>query len=479
MRSSSLTPTESTMTPWAALPVLLAGPFMVVLDFFIVNVALPSIGTELGAGESSLEWVVAGYGLTFAAFLIVAGRLGDDLGRRRVYGLGLALFTAASAACGTAPSPTALVLARLVQGAAGAIVMPQTLAIIGVTYRGPDYVRALSLYGVVLGLAAVGGQLIGGVLVETDVLGLGWRSCFLINVPVGLVALVATARSVPESRAERRLPLDLVGALLLTAGLVAVLLPLIEARPLGWPAWTWISLATSPAILAGFIAHQRRLGRREGGPLLDLSLFGDRAFSAGLATQFFLACAQASFFVYLALYLQVGRGLGPLEGGLVFTIIAVAYVALSGPAPGLTERFGRSVVAVGGLCLSAGLALLALAVADVGTHGSLLELVPGLALAGAGIGLCFTPLTSTVLANVEPSRAGAASGAMATMQQIGYAVGVAVTGVIFFGAADDGIGHAFQLSLVALAVVSAGILPASRLLPRVAAGEPVPAPAPA
>ena len=151
---------------WAALPVLLAGAFMVVLDFFIVNVALPSIATELGAGDTSLEWVVAGYGLTFAAFLITAGRLGDDLGRRRVYVIGLALFTVASAACGLAPSPTTLVLARVAQGVAGAMVMPQVLAIIGVTYRGPDYVRAMSLYGIALGLAAVGGQVIGGALVE-------------------------------------------------------------------------------------------------------------------------------------------------------------------------------------------------------------------------------------------------------------------------------------------------------------------------
>src|SRR5829696_2021288 len=156
--------TTENLTPWAALPVLLAGAFMVVLDFFIVNVALPSIATDLGAGQSSLEWVVAGYGLAFAAFLITAGRLGDERGRRRVYALGLALFTGASLACGLAPSPTTLVIARIAQGLAGAVVMPQVLAIIGVTYRGPDYVRAVSIYGVVLGLAAVGGQLIGGAL---------------------------------------------------------------------------------------------------------------------------------------------------------------------------------------------------------------------------------------------------------------------------------------------------------------------------
>jgi EmrB/QacA subfamily drug resistance transporter len=452
-------------TPWAALPVLLAGAFMVVLDFFIVNVALPSIATELGAGESSLEWVVAGYGLAFAAFLITSGRLGDGLGRRRVYAVGLALFTAASAACGLAPSPTTLVLARIAQGVAGAVVMPQVLAIVGVTYRGEDYVRAVSIYGVVLGLAAVGGQVIGGALVQTDLAGLGWRSCFLINVPVGIAALALTGRLVPETRPERRARLDVAGAIALALGLAAILLPLIEGRQLGWPLWTWASLALSPVLLGGFLVRQQRLSRDGQEPLLDLSLFRERAFSAGLVTQLCLACAQASFFVYLALYLQLGRRLGPLEAGLVFTIIAVAYVAVSAPAPGLAQRYGRTVVALGGASLALGLAALAIAVAEIGTGGSVLGLVPGLVLTGTGIGLCFTPLTSTVLEHVAAARAGSASGAMSTTQQIGYALGVAVTGVIYFGAASDGTGHAFELSLIQLAVVAAGIVAASRLLP--------------
>jgi EmrB/QacA subfamily drug resistance transporter len=455
--------TPESRTPWAALPVLLAGAFMVVLDFFIVNVALPSIATELGAGESSLEWVVAGYGLTFAAFLITSGRLGDGLGRRRVYAVGLALFTVASAACGLAPSPTTLVLARVAQGVAGAIVMPQVLAIVGVTYRGQDYVRAVSIYGVVLGLAAVGGQVIGGALVQTDLAGLGWRSCFLINVPVGLAALAFTRRLVPETRAERASRLDVAGATTLALGLTAVLLPLIQGRQLGWPLWTWLSLALSPLLLAGFLQRQRRLSRDGLDPLLELSLFRERAFSAGLVTQLFLASAQASFFVYLALYLQLGRGLGPLEAGLVFTIIAVAYVAVSGPAPALAQRYGRSVVALGGTSLAVGLAALAIAVSALGTGGSVLALVPGLALTGVGIGLCFTPLTSTVLANVAAARAGSASGAMSTTQQIGYALGVAVTGVIYFG--TNSVGDGFELALIQLAVVAAGIVAASRLLP--------------
>ncbi len=451
---------------WAALPVLLAGSFMVVLDFFIVNVALPSIALDLGAGESALEWVVAGYGLTFAAFLITAGRLGDDLGHRRVYAIGLALFTAASAACGLAPSPTTLVLARIAQGVAGAVVMPQVLSIIGVTYRGPDYVRAVSAYGVALGLAAVGGQVIGGALVETDVLGLGWRSCFLINVPIGLAALALTPRLVPESRTGRRAGLDVAGALALAAGLTAILLPLIEGRQHGWPAWTWISLAVAPVILGGFLWRQLALRRRGEEPLLDLELFRERGFSAGLLTQLLLAGAQASFFVYLALYLQQGRGLGPLEAGLVFSILALAYVIASGPAPGLTERFGRSVVTAGGVSLAVGLGLLAIAVAQLGVAGSLLALVPGLLLSGAGIGLCFTPLTSTVLGGIDAEGVGAASGALSTTQQVGFSLGVAVTGVLFFGAADEDIARAFELSLIELTALAIGIVVASRLLPR-------------
>jgi EmrB/QacA subfamily drug resistance transporter len=462
---------NSSSTYWAALPVLLAGAFMVVLDFFIVNVALPSIATDLGAGDSSLEWIVAGYGLTFAAFLIPAGRLGDDLGRRRVYVVGLGLFTIASAACGLAPSPTTLVLARVAQGVAGAVLMPQVLAIVGVTYKGPDYVRAISIYGVVLGLAAVGGQVVGGALVETDIAGLGWRSCFLINVPVGLAALLLAPRLVPESRAEQGRRIDVAGAVLLAAGLTAVLLPLIEGRGHGWPLWTWLSLASAPLILGGFLRRQRRLGAEGGDPLLDLRLFEERGFSAGIATQLFLASAQASFFVFLALYLQIGRGLGALEAGLVFTILAVAYVVTSGPAPGLTARFGRSVVAAGGVALTLGLVALALAVSEIGTTGSLAALVPGLLLVGAGIGLCFTPLTSTVLENVDPARAGSASGAMSTMQQVGYALGVAVTGVVFFGSSDQGVGHAFELSLIQLAAVAAGIVAASRLLPGISGAK--------
>jgi EmrB/QacA subfamily drug resistance transporter len=464
--SHATSPVPSTLDrgKWTALPVLLAGAFIVVLDFFIVNVALPSIAVGLGAGESSLEWVVAGYGLAFAAFLVTSGRLGDRFGRRRVYAIGIGAFTVTSLLVGLAPSPATLVLARVAQGVAGAVVMPQVLSIIGVTYKGDDYVKALSFYGIALGLAAVGGQLIGGALVETDFLGLGWRACFLINVPIGVATLTVVGGMVDESRAPGRVRIDWLGSATLALGLVALLLPLIEGRQHGWPLWTWISFAAAAAILGDFVHQQLRLTRAGEGALLDLGLFKQRSFSAGLATQLFLASAQASFFVYLALYLQQGRGLNPLEAGLVFTILAVAYVIASGPAPDLTARYGRAVVAAGGASLALGLGLFALAVHNVGVGGSIVELVPGLVLVGAGIGLSFTPLSSTVLGAIDADRIGSASGMLSTTQQVGFALGVATTGVIFFGAGPD-IAHAFELSLIQLSALALGIVAMSRLLP--------------
>jgi EmrB/QacA subfamily drug resistance transporter len=451
---------------WAALAVVLTGTFMVVLDFFIVNVAMPAMQSDLHAGTGAIEWVVAGYGLTFATFLITAGRLGDQLGRRRMFSLGLALFTLASAACGLAPSPAVLVVARLVQGLAAALLSPQVLSIIGVVYQGPDRVRAISIYGIVLGLAAVGGQLIGGVLVQADIAGLGWRSCFLINVPIGLIALAIAARAVPESRAGTVSRLDLVGTALVTLGLVDIVLPLVEGRQHGWPAWTWLCLGAAPITLGLFAVHQRRLSRRGGAPLLDPALFRERAFSAGLVTQLVFFSSMASYFLVLALYLQQGRGLDALQAGLVFTILAAAYLVASAYAPGLTPRLGRRLPAIGGLVLAAGHGLLALSVADIGTGGSVALLVPGMLLEGAGMGLVITPLTSTVLGSLEPENAGAAAGALSTMQQVGNALGVAVTGVIFFGALDGGFGHAFEVSLIQLVLLGAAVTALTWLLPR-------------
>ncbi|HEY2438203.1 MAG TPA: MFS transporter, partial [Solirubrobacteraceae bacterium] len=295
--------------------------------------------------------------------------------------------------------------------------------------------------------------------------GLGWRACFLINVPIGVLALALTPRLIPKSPRQTGAKIDLGGTLLATATLTAIVLPLVEGRQHGWPPWTWISLGMAPVLLAAFVLHQHRLSRRSGGQLVDLALFRVRSFSAGLVTQLCFWAGQASFFVVLALYLQQGRGLHPLPAGLVFTILAGAYLVASAVAPALGERHGRAVIAWGALVLACGHALLVAAVADIGVHGSLAVLAPGLLLVGAGMGLVLAPLAGTILQALEPERAGAASGMLATMQNVGNAVGVAITGVIFFGSLHGGYAHAFELAVGELAVLLVCVAALTRLLP--------------
>ncbi len=451
---------------WAPLPIVLTGTFMVVLDFFIVNVALPSIQSSLHASAGSIEFVTAGYALTSAVFLICGARLGDRLGRRRIFSAGLALFTLASAACGASSSATLLVASRLVQGVAGAMLMPNVLSIIGVHYAGADRAKALSMYGMAMGLAAVSGQLIGGLLVQWDPAGLSWRSCFLINVPIGLIGLALAPKLVPESRERRASRIDWVGTALVTTGLTAIVFPLVEGRQHGWPLWTWLSLSAAPVILAGFVWQQRRLTARAGAPLLDLSLFKHRAFSAGLIAQAVFWSGQASFFLVLALYLQAGRGMSALGAGLVFTILASSYLVASARAAELAVKHGRRVLTIGALTLAAGHGVLLAAVAAVGVGGSVFALAPGLLLIGAGMGLGIAPLATTIMSAMRPDQAGAASGALSTFQNVGNAIGVAVIGVVFFGALHSGFATALELSEATLGATLLSVAVLTRMLPR-------------
>jgi MFS family permease len=448
-------------TSWAPLAVLMSGTFMFVLDFFVVNVALPSIQTGLHAGTGAIEWVVAGYAVTTASLLVTGGRLGDHLGARGVFSGGLALFTLASAACALAPTAGALVGARLGQGVAAALMAPTILSILGQIYQGPRRIRAISVYGMVMGLAAVTGQLIGGALIAG---GLGWRAIFWVNVPIGVVSLVLV-RLIPLIPASRSRRFDLVGVVLLTAGLVAVILPLVDGRQHGWPLWSLVCLACSPVVLGGFALYQRRLALRGGSPLLDPTILAQPGLAAGLVTQVTFWCQQAASYLFLALYLQSGRGLTALESGGVFTVLAAGYLATSAKAPGLTQRYGRAVLLSGALVAAAGNVALALA-AHGGEAGSVLRLFPGLFLLGAGQGLCITPLTTTVLSYSTPATAGAVSGALSTMQQVGNAVGVAVVGLVFFDSVDQGYAVAFGRSTLAMAALLGVVALLTRLIPR-------------
>ncbi|MGB6579923.1 MAG: MFS transporter [Streptosporangiaceae bacterium] len=461
-RTPASTVQSPSATSWAALTVLMFGTFMFVLDFFIVNVALPSIQQGLRAGESAIEWVVAGYAISTAVLLVTGGRLGDQFGRRRVFALGMALFVVTSAACALAPDAAVLVAARVAQGVGAALMAPNILSILGVVYRGPDRVRAISVYGMVMGLAATSGQLIGGVLIRSDLGGLGWRTIFWINVPLGVAALLACPRLVPESRADRGSRLDLTGIALITACLVAVVVPLVDGRQAGWPAWSWAALGAAVPLAIAFAVHQRRKADRGGVPLLNPRVFAAWPLRAGLITQAVFWCQQAAGYLVIGLYLQQGRGLSALTAGAVFTFLAAGYLITSFQAPALTVRFGRRVIAVGAVLAAAGDAALYLATAH---GGAVAWLFPGLLVLGAGQGLCITPLTTTVLSHADPATAGSVSGALSTAQQVGNSIGVAVTGLLFFGALNHGYGVAFERSVLQMGALLLVVAALTRLMP--------------
>jgi EmrB/QacA subfamily drug resistance transporter len=440
-----------------SLAVLLSGTFLIVLDFFIVNVALPSVQTDLDAGDTTLAWLVAGYGLTFGGLLLLAGRLGDRWGRRRMFRAGLGLFVLASAACGLAPSASVLLEARLLQGAGAAAVSTTVLALIGDVYAGPQRLRALGLYSTVMGVAAASGQLIGGLLIHADVAGLGWRTIFLVNVPIGLAAYLLAPRTLPEVRLPEHAHVDVVEVLLATAALVALMLPLLEGRRLGWPAWTWASLAGSVVLAALAAARVRSLRGRGRRPLVDPRPLRSRQVRLGLVAQTTMFLGMASYFLVLGLYLQQGRGLGPLASGLVFSILALSYLGGTEVTGRLVARWGARAIVGGAVVFAVGHLAQALAVAELGVGGSVLWLAPGLVLAGAGMGVALTALIGTVMASVEPADAGTVSGTFSTLQQLGNAVGVAVIGNVYFGLAGRGAGHAFDVSLLCLAAVTLGV----------------------
>ncbi|MET9176643.1 MFS transporter [Kitasatospora aureofaciens] len=457
-------PTEQAPAPRGLLPVVLTATFMTALDTFVVNVAVPSVQADLGAGPAVVQWVMAGFGLAIAVGLVTAGRLGDRYGRRRVFALGLALFTLASAACGLAPTATALVGGRVAQGLAAALMGPQVLAILRTAFSGPAQARAFARYGLTMGIGAVFGQLIGGLLIRADLLGLGWRSCFLINLPIGLAALAAVRRCLPESRSPQRPGLDPVGVLLVSVALTALVLPLIQGPGLHWPLWTVLCLATAAVLLAVFAVHQHRATTAQGAPLVDTRLFRSGAFRTGLLAQLAFWLGQASFFLVLALHLQLGRGLDALGSGLVFTAIGLGYLLTSNATHLVTARLGeRRTITAGGLLMAVGLGLLALAAYDAG-DASVWWLAPGLFVDGFGMGLVIAPVTTVSLAAVEPGLAGAAAGVVATVQQVGGAVGIALIGLVYYGAGDPA--AAFGRSVTALAVLELVLVGLVGLLPR-------------
>ncbi|MFI2199924.1 MFS transporter [Streptomyces sp. NPDC020192] len=401
------------------------------IDFFIVNVALPTIGRDLAASEAVLELVVAGYGVAYAVLLVLGGRLGDLFGRRRLFLGGMAAFGLTSLACGLAPDAWSLVAARIAQGASAAAMLPQVLATIQATTSGTRRARAMSLYGATAGLAMVAGQILGGVLVAADVAGTGWRSVFLVNVPVVALGLVLALRVVPETRSQHPEPVDGPGTVLLAVSLLALLAPLTEGRAAGWPLWTWLSLAAFPFAAGAFWAVERRADRAGRTPLVPPSLLALDSLRRGLVLILPFSIGFSGFMFVIALALQQGARLGPVAAGLTLVPMAVVFLFVSLAGPRLIARHGTRVITVGAVVQGVGVLLIVLAAWRDWPHLDFVSLLPGTAVAGAGQALQLPNIFRIVLSEVPAARAGVGSGVMVTTQQSALALGVATLGTLF------------------------------------------------
>jgi EmrB/QacA subfamily drug resistance transporter len=444
---------------WLTLIILLLAAFMNLLDVSIVNIAIPSIQRDLHASYADVQWALAGYTLAYALVLITGGRLGDTFGRKRLFLIGVTGFTVMSALCGAAQSPGQLIAFRVVQGVMGAIMVPQVLAVIQVIFPPAERIKALAGFGVTAGLGTISGPLIGGLLIQHNLFGLAWRPIFLINVPVGIIAVAASAVVVRESRAPSPPKLDPAGVGLVTAALLLLLYPLVQGRQLGWPAWTFVSMAASVPVFALFVWYERIKDRRDGSPLVPPRLFGERGFSAGMAIAVTFFMGIASFGLVLTLFLQLGLGFTPLHAGLTFLPFSLGVLVSSGAAARLAPRFGRGVTMAGALVIAAGMAGIIATTHHYGPAVTTWELVPSLVGVGLGLGAVIAPLADIVLARVPAQDAGSASGVFNTGLQLGNSIGIALIGVIFFGLLGSQSGPAAAAVAPALrsGVVAAGV----------------------
>jgi EmrB/QacA subfamily drug resistance transporter len=424
----------STSRRGLAMLVLIFASFMDLLDATIVQVALPTIQKSLHASAANLEWIVSGYMLAFAILLITGGRLGDIFGRQRIFLTGIGGFTLASILACLAPTGDWLVADRVLQGGFAALMVPQVLATLQALYQPKERAALLGLIGGVTGLAAVVGPILGGILVSTNAFGVGWRSIFLINVPIGILVFIAALAWVPNSRSEHSLRLDLVGVLLSATGIFMVVYPIVEGRSLGWPTWVWALLAGGIAALGIFVPQQNHRQRKDGSALLPMSLFANRGFSFGLVTQATFQGAMNAFSLTLLIYVQSALGFNPLSAGLTLMPFSVgAFVGISVSVP-LGAKLGKILMFIGGAIQAVAVVWVMAVVATQGTALSGWNLVLPMLLLGIGLGFLVVPLIDVALARIPITDAGAATGAYNTFQQIGAALGIATVGVVFFGA---------------------------------------------
>jgi EmrB/QacA subfamily drug resistance transporter len=440
--------------PGAILAVLLLGQFMAILDVSIVNVAAPTLRTDLHASGSGLQLTIAGYTISYAVLLITGARLGDRLGHGRAFRAGLAGFTLASLACGLAPTTGTLITFRILQGVGAALMMPQVMSLIQRGFDGAARARALSLYSAVIACGAVVGQVLGGVLVSANLFGTGWRPVFLVNVPIGLVLLGLARKYLPVDRGERGRRLDPAGVVTLSSAVLLLAVPLVLGHDQGWPAWCWAALAASPLALVAFVVVERRLSARGGSPLVSGRVLRAPGLLVGAASLFVAMVNYAGYLFAMALHLQAGLGESPARAGLAFAPAALGFAITGLTWRMLPARVHGAMIPFGLVVAAGAYLLLAPILRGGGTGGVAMEL--DLLLVGLALGLAFSPMITVALTHVPLADAADASGVLVTVFQLGQVVGVATLGTTYLSLVHapgpHASAHALSVTLVALAI---------------------------
>ncbi|MGW4474568.1 MFS transporter [Nonomuraea sp. NPDC004354] len=428
----------TTRSTWLALAVLLAGAFMALLDSTIVNVAIPTIYTSLNASEATLSWVLSGYMLAYGLALIPAGRLGDRYGHKPVFIAGLVLFTLTSVACALAQNDLQLNLARAAQGLSAGIFYTSITAFIHLMFPGSLRGKALAIMGAVIGVSSAMGPLAGGLIIEAFGAENGWRYIFGVNLPIGVIAVLAAFWLLPSAgRTEEDDRADWAGLVILTVALVVLLVPLVEGHSQGWPLWSYLVSLLSVPMLGVFALWERRVARRGGNPLVPPHLFTSPAFTGGVVLALVYFAAFTSIFFTISLLWQAGLDASALESGLLLMTFAIGTIIGAAQSDQLAARFGRTVLIIGLALVTASMTAILIILAVV-PPGSLRgwTLVAPLVVGGIGSGLFIPPNMDFIVATVSRRDAGAASGVIGTMQRVGSAIGIAVTGRVLFDTLD-------------------------------------------
>jgi EmrB/QacA subfamily drug resistance transporter len=417
---------------WFVFAVVIAANIMDLMDATIVNVAGPSIRAALGGSGSTLLWLSAGYTLAFAVFLITGARLGDMFGRRRLFLIGSAGFTVMSAACSVAPSMAVLIAFRVLQGAFGALMIPQGFGMLKEVFAEQEMTKVFGAFGPVMGLSILAAPILAGGLVEANLWGIGWRLVFLINVPIGVAAFAGALRVLPRTVAHPGIRLDTGGMVLIGVALTAIIYPLIQGRADGWPAWTFASLALGAVLLGAFVLWERR---RHGDPLVEPGLLANRTYTSGILVALAFFGAFGGLLLCVSLFAQLGEHFSPIHAGFTLMAMVVGMIAGMGVGFALVGRLGRHLLHLGVAVVVAGTVTLALTVTGART-ASTWDLAPSLFMIGLGAGASIGQLFDFILAGVGMSEVGSASGVLEAVQQLSSAIGVAALGTIFFSAFD-------------------------------------------